>query len=211
MDLRAARSLDLRTGWEFDDPGTQSKAVGLLQRDKPWLTITSPPCDPMSPLTIGLNYPKQDPEQVRQNVAWGIKHVKFAINICWIQKKNGRYFLHEHPLPSASWDLPEVVGLANESDVIFIHSDMCRFKMNVTGEGLNKKPEGLLTNSPEIAEEVDKRCECNENDTLPHVPLIGGVALQSGVFVKDFQKAIQRGLNRQLVDMATGMTELDAF
>ena len=98
----------------------------------------------------------------------------------------GKYFLHEHPLPSACWDLPKVVELANEPEVVFIHGDMCRFKMNVTGEGLNKKPEGLLTNSPEIAEQVDKMCACKEN----HVPLMGGAAIQSGVFVKEFQNAI---------------------
>ena len=86
--------------------------------------------------------------------------------------------------------------------------------MNATGEGLNKKPEGLLTNSPEIAEEVDKRCECKEN----HVPLMGGAAIQSGVFVKESQKATLRGLKRQLVsdgvffeDLAVEVVELEAF
>lgn len=78
----------------------------------------------------------------------------------------------EHPKNAASWEEECMQELKSMEGMIKTECDMCAFGMQVTPEGLNKKPTGILTNSPEIAAAVSKTCTKDHF----HVPLLGGLA-----------------------------------
>ena len=61
--LRPGWAVDLRTGSDLSQPSVKKEVVDQIDRDKPWLTVTSPPCTEHSSLQR-LNRPKQDPEKV---------------------------------------------------------------------------------------------------------------------------------------------------
>ena len=73
--------------------------------------------------------------------------------------------MHEHPYPASSWREPMVGEVISPPGVILVLSHMCNFgkvapKQLADGViRLSKKPEGIMTNSPEIAFEVDERCD----------------------------------------------------
>ena len=106
-----------------------------------------------------------------------------------MQHREGRYFAYEHPKTATSWKMAEVVKVANMDRVQVVKLDMCRFGMMSSdgdGPGLVLKPTCIMTNCPEIAKRVDRRC-CNrdlEDKTTGHrhVALINGRASQAQVF-----------------------------
>ena len=92
-----------------------------------------------------------------------------------------------------TWDEPDLQRLTEEDWKV--HCDMCMFGMNVNGEGLNRKPTSLLTNSKCIAEEMDRRCD----HTHEHVPTLSGLPLKAQVYPKEFCKAILKALKNQIL------------
>ena len=85
--------------------------------------------------------------------------------------------------------------------VILILSHMCKFgkvASNQLSDGiirLSKKPEGIMTNSPEIAFEVDVRCD---HAPEAHLPSLHGRSDESRIWAPGFCRAVLRGLRRQL-------------
>ena len=57
------------------------------------------------------------------------RHVRFCIEIYNHQRKEGRFFLHEHPWLASSWALPEMEELESHGDVEKVRTDMCQFGM----------------------------------------------------------------------------------
>lgn len=77
---------------------------------------------------------------------------------------------------------------------------MCRFDVRVA-EGPQGRPSlnptGIMTDSPEIAAELDKRC--NHSSKGNHAELIGGKAKYAEKYTIEFIGAVFiRGLRRQL-------------
>ena len=109
--------------------------------------------------------------------AWqdALEMVDFAVKVCRMQAKAGRYFLFEHPLCATSWKLTSLAKLKKEVGVMGAVSDMCAFGMKAAdqwGEAYAKKPTRFLTNSKAIMEKVSNRCPGDHR----HVPLVGGRA-----------------------------------
>ena len=75
-----------------------------------------------------------------------------AMEIALYQLRHGRYFVFEHPLHASSWDSASVNLVAEMPGVENLRIDMCHFGMNVTGDGLNFKPTGILSNHSGILE-----------------------------------------------------------
>ena len=147
--------------WDFSSPAKREKAKLMVERDKPYLSIGSPQCTPFSNLQ-NLNYPKMAPEKVDQMIRNGIAHLEFCVELYLLQLNAGRYFLHEHPDSTSSWQLKCTEALVADPRVIKIKGDMCRQLMtsvDIDGEtGLAKRTTGWATNSPCIAARVRLRC-----------------------------------------------------
>ena len=92
----------------------------------------------------------------------GRKHLNVAED-CYLEQHNhGRYFLHGHPKPSASWDEPEIKHLESLPGVYKVESPMCKWEMmseDQQGIGFVKKETCWLTNSPEVAKCIKGKCE----------------------------------------------------
>ena len=108
IGMRAGWSLDLQAGYDQTGRATRAWANKQLKADDPWLTFTCPPCEPMSQLNIGLNYPKTPIDTVTDKLDAGLEHLNYAMEICELRHQANRYFLHEHPRGCASWDAPSV-------------------------------------------------------------------------------------------------------
>ena len=112
--------------------------------------------------------------------------------------------MHEHPCYASSWEEDCVQSVAQLPGVLWVRTDMCRWNLRVKEgqEGRpSKKPTGIMTNSREIAAELDKRCNCQEEtgEEQPHAQLVGGGApRKAATYTPVFSKAILRGLRRQL-------------
>ena len=54
---------------------------------------------------------------MREMLEYGMKHLKFAMELCEIQANSGLYFLFEHPAGASSWStgtVQRIVALRNE-------------------------------------------------------------------------------------------------
>ena len=131
--------------------------------------------------------------------AEAVEHVEFCAQIYRYQLKNGRHFVHEHPLLAKSWKLDCMVDLVNDVRTYFVETHMCRFGMHShigsrSGDhGWVKKPTGFLTSSRHVAEQLDRRCLGNHD----HVQLVGGRASGAQVYPDDLCAAIVKGVVKQ--------------
>jgi hypothetical protein len=165
--LVAGWSLDLTmrnpsTGrpWDLSDRQTQKEVRDMVVRDRPFMLIGSPPCTAFSVLQ-GLNNHKRDPSIVAKELADACAHVAFCFELYEIQRKAGRFFMHEHPSSASSWSRPEVLQMLLRQDVELIEVDMCSFGMAANdehGEALVRKRTKILTNSVEVARRVERKC-----------------------------------------------------
>ena len=144
----------------------------LLEWQDPDLTTTSPPCDPFSP-TQALNRHKHTEQSWQAMRERGLRHLRVCMKVCMHRYHRHRYFLHEHPYLASSWREPMVDNVLSMPGVILILSHMCKFGKVASRQlsdgiiRLSKKPEGIMTNSPEIAFEVDVRCDHPLKHTYP--------------------------------------------
>eukprot|EP00973_Karenia_brevis_P048993 6794343-Karenia_brevis.AAC.1 len=147
-----------------------------------------------------------DPELARKRWDKAVSHLLFAIELYKLQMESGRLFVHEHPLGASSWNIPDMTSLMNDPRVMKVHGDQCMFGLvtEVAGAVIPaKKPTGFLTNCPDIAAELDVRCDGSH----PHGHLISGRAGKASKYPDGLCKAICRGLHRHLSRRKMGEDE----
>ena len=185
--------------WDLSKEEDQKRLKFLQQQEKPMLLIGSPPCGPFSPLQ-NLSKNKRTAEENEAILAEGRLHLEVAVDAYHRQIDNGRYFLHEHPKPSASWSEPCIQDLASRDDVFVVQSPMCYWHMmaeDMQGVGHVRKETQYLTNSAELAKRLNQVCEGNHR----HVHLINGRARQAQVYPPKLMKAILKGIKAELQNM----------
>ena len=188
--------------WDLDKKEDRLEVEAIIENDQPWLVTGSPPCGPFSPLRR-LTDQKRDPAVVEQELELARSRVRTACGYYRRQYDEGRFFLHEHPKPSGSWDMPEVREIANLPGVFLVESTMCHWSMTIPGredEGYVRKPTYWLTNSKEIAMTLDHVCGRDSPVMHRHVQLIGGIAKHAQVYPVRLVKAVLQGLRRQLMN-----------
>ena len=124
-----------------------------------------------------LNKTHMSQEDWQKAYRRAVEHIKFVFELYDLQVRSGRYFLHEHPATATSWKLPVVTEFcARYPHLYAITMDMCQFGMstpNARGELIPaQKPTRWLTNSPCLAEKLEKHCPGMHT----HEPLLGGRA-----------------------------------
>ena len=144
----------------------------------------------------GFNSPKRDPDIVEAELAAGRAHMKFCFEMYEVQRKAGRFFVHEHPSTATSWSLPIVLEMLLKEDVELVEVDMCNFGMESEddgGKGLVRKRTKILTNSPEVARRVARKCTGDHR----RVNLIGGRAKRAQLYPRAFSRAVCEGVAAQ--------------
>ena len=90
-----------------------------------------------------------------------ITHMEFVCQLYEEQHKQGRYFLHEHPMTASSWELGCIRRLAATICIFIVRCDQCQFGLtsrDAQGEGLALKPTYFMTDSAAIAKRLSKIC-----------------------------------------------------
>ena len=90
-------------------------------------------------------------------------HLDFVMELYAEQMEGGRYFLHEHPKSSSSWEEASVRRISQMEDVKIVHADQCQYGSEVTfGRFLGqpvKKPTGFMSNAPALLERLTAKCQ----------------------------------------------------
>ena len=176
--LRPGWSLDLtvddpETGkpWDLSDGKIRSKARELIKHGKPYRVVCSPMCTAFSQMQ-NINKNRRDPAVIKRELDEAKDHIRFAISICAAQLRENRYFMFEHPDGASSWEMPEVKKLMASACVETVNFDMCAFGMTAVGEDAVRRPvqksTRVLTNSPEVALRLSRRCPNRSQDKEHH-------------------------------------------
>ena len=64
-----------------------------------------------------------------------IKHLNYAMELCEIQRRNGLYFLFEHPANATSWNTTVVQRLMKNKDVNVYSGDLCCYDLKQMFKG----------------------------------------------------------------------------
>lgn len=120
--------------------------------------------------------------------------LRFAIEAIKSVMSYGGCFVFENPLTSRAWLEQEVQQLMDLEEVILVATDQCRFDLRSIDGGLHKKPTGFLTNSPNIAEQLSKRCDgSHEHEVILGNNKGGNRARQAQAYPRLLVDAILRG------------------
>ena len=65
-------------------------------------------------------------ENIQLRMDQAKRYVKLCTEIYEHQRKNGRFFLHEHPWMATSWKLECITKLENYEDVRKVKTHMCQ-------------------------------------------------------------------------------------
>ena len=212
--VKLARQLGLRDGWSLDltreDPddgkpwdfGTEEKrkkAMKMVDVDKPLMLVLSPMCGPFSRLNILFNYPRAEPEKVREAIKEGLMHLKFVMELCAKQHREGRFFLFEHPVAATSWMAQCVQAVESMEGVHRVNFDFCTLGMMTVDENGQpspaKKRTGILTNSTAIAMLLEG-AQCRNRHV--HTQLLGGRAGPCQEYPDEFCRLICTGVKREI-------------
>ena len=191
--LKAGSSIDLKTGWDLSKAEDRKDMWRTLKKEKPSLLVLCPPCHGFSVLQE-LNFERMGLEKSVAMIQAGLEHLELAAALAKWQIRRGGYAVLEQPLGARSWKEECLQRLLQLPGVQRVRCDMCAFGMSVTGIGLNKKPTGLLTNSPYVAEEMGRLCDGGHQ----HVNLMEGRAKKAEEYPKAFCQAMVKGIKRQL-------------
>ena len=80
----------------------------MLRKDRPLVLTVSPPCTFFSISNQGPLNPKE--------LAGAIEMMKVAVEMCDIQRREGRYFIFGQPQGSQAWDLAAVKTMTTKQD-----------------------------------------------------------------------------------------------
>jgi hypothetical protein len=143
-------ALDLTTSdadgkpWDFDILENRVRAKRLVEEQRPALLICTPMCTAFSAWQR-INNRRRDPDVVSEEYRRALVHLQFCCDLYLIQKRNNRYFLHEHPQQAASWSEEAVMDILAKSGVEKVLAHQCQFGA-VDAAGLPvKKPTCFMT------------------------------------------------------------------
>ena len=144
-----------------------------------------------------MNWPKMSPEEQRRRMVEARLHLDFCARLYEIQHESGRLFVHEHPDRATSWGEPSMIKLKEMKNVLLVTADQCAYGLTVKVKGkerIVRKTTKFLTNSPEIAKELSRRCPQNHE----HMQLKGGnYCRQAQRYPPELCEAICRGAARE--------------
>ena len=96
MGLKAGDVMDITSGLDFRRRCDRERAIQYREKHKPARVTGSPMCAMVE----------------------ARKHIQFIVKIFGLQVATGRWFVHQQPSDTTSWDLREVRKLGEEQGVI---------------------------------------------------------------------------------------------
>ena len=202
LGLAAGQTFDLRADrngrkWNFLLAADREMAKRMIQEEKPYLVIGSPPCTSFCAFNRKWNYRRMDPERVRQAIHEGNVLFKFALEIYELQMSEGRHFLHEHPASASSWQVPRMKSLRQHPGVGETVAHLCQYGLTTSGTRGGRvpaqKPTRFLSSAPELLRFLGHQCKGDHE----HQPLVGGRAAAAAIYPPALCRAMLRGIAAQ--------------
>ena len=144
--------------WDFDSKVMRDRAMKKVREERPQLLIDSPMCTAFSTWQR-INNCICCPVAVAAEKKRAVDHLDFCIEPYREQIRHGFYFLHEYPAYASSWQEETMQSLLGESGVVRATCDRCLYGCESEGKEPLKKPTTFMTNSAEIARQLDQRCQ----------------------------------------------------
>ena len=197
-------SITLDTGYDLTEKDSQDVAEEVLRWSRPFLTVMAFPCTVWSPLQhLGRNKNLNRQRILRKHRRIQKKLVDWVVHMALKTHELGYYFLIENPQLSAAWkevpSLKEIFDYPENYGFFKIQVDQCQFGLTGPGGGPHRKRTWFLTNSEELAAELEgHRCQ-GETACPQHEPVIGGTAVTeaAGHYPLALAKAIVDGAEKQ--------------
>ena len=138
--MRPGFSLDLTVqrkdedAWDFSRKRHRDEATRMVVEDEPFCLIGSPPCTMFSILQNGnkWRFTKRYWDKKLQDAEVPIH---FCLTLYEIQRRAGRYYLHEHPRTATSWKLKSMGRFEYYADIMYVDTNMCQFGMVTNHKG----------------------------------------------------------------------------
>ena len=136
----------------------------------------------------------------------------FCEKIYNIQRKVGRYFVHEHPKSTCSRKESSINDIAEDEEIFKADSCMCRFGIkseDATGVAPVRKPTTSMTNSIDMKKLLERPCPgCPR-----HVQFLWGraaaAAAAAQVYPKGLCRALSQGISKQARADAQSLMSLE--
>ena len=134
MGLIPGLAMDLTTcdefgnPWDFNVEAMRAKAKNIIKSRAALLLIVSPMCSAFSRLQA-FNAERLGPQKMKEMLDYGIKHLTFALDLCEIQRRNGLYFLLEHPSGASSWHTSPMQRMLKRDGVKTYDGDLCCYNL----------------------------------------------------------------------------------
>ena len=193
--LIAAAAFDLKLGDQLLDPGERDGVKRFFREQRPGLTIISPPCTLFS-IMQNMNVDKENFQQ-RLREARVLLH--FACEIVEIIEDYSGIYLLEQPMTSRAWMERVLQKIIKKENCILAKCDQCQFGLHDRAGGIMKKQTGWITNSPRIAEQLNRQCQGEHQ----HTPVLGSCmgssrATQAQEYPPALIKAILQGYCQEI-------------
>ena len=124
--------------------------MGLVKYKPALLLIASPTHAAFSrPQPVSAR--KLGPDKIEEMLEHGVQHLKFALELCEIQRSNGQCFQYERPASATSRTTSTVQRMLQRRDVKTYEACACCYDMKQIMYGeevLAQKPTRFTTNSP---------------------------------------------------------------
>ena len=112
------------------------------------------------------------------------------------QLTNGKFLLHEHPNTAISWNEKPIKDLLMHQAVTSVVAGQCQYGLSTkekNGQPMPAmKPTRFMTNSTQMAEMLQKRCERQHE----HQALVGGRIAAAAFYPLGLKRAIIKGIRK---------------
>ena len=191
----AAAAFDLELGHELLQPKVREQVKNYIKEVRPGLVILSPPCTLFSVMQ-NMNLVKRDfikrLREAKVLLRFAVKVIEEVINY-------GGVYLLEQPLTSKAWMETVLQQIMNREDCILAQCDQCQYGLQDYHGGKMKKSTGWITNSPQIANRLDKKCD----GTHEHTHVLGSSggqnrSTQAQIYPRPLIQAILDGYREEI-------------
>ena len=190
----AARSYDLKTGYDFRRKSDRDQVFLELQQTPPELLVLCPPCTDEGGW-FNLNSLHMSTVERAHRIAQSRMYIKFCVQLYEQQVSLGKKALIEHPHGSRLWNYPEIRKLSQSGHLLKCH--MCRFGLRLPGsDKLIRKTTRLLV-SDETMSSLARECpghqhpkhQCHQT-IAGSAPGVGSISTFAGVYTPQFVNAV---------------------
>ena len=101
--MTSGGSFDIITGCDILTWYGREQVLRALTASKPLFLVSSPPCTMYSELMRVWNLKKMKASTRRQRQKDAQIMLDFSMNVCELQGRAGRFWVHEHPVRASSW------------------------------------------------------------------------------------------------------------